>query len=442
MGSRRVRYVGVLTAVAVAVTLSGCSGTGASGPSLDDAVVPQVSGSSGGSAPIQNAPCADGTSGMTISLVNNTGRSDSEVYWYLQQQPAGYIYPELVAGPFTMAAKESISCSALTAGAIYFTLGGSGSVGSPQPHVDDPKKQAQYSAPAILWETKRFQTVELTYPGMANLTAVDMIGAPVDMATSGGDRRVFTCYTDKLQSALKKTLDATPGASYSNIVVTNNGQFVRLLSPNINPGTPGYPTFDVYLKSLAGTTLRIKATRGVHYAQYTYDYSGTVAADGSIVLTSTAAAAPNQTVTIPAGSLTGNTGAPDTTGIYGNNSPYYLGSDKTTAHHVGENDAYAAVYRDLVAGFDYGFWRKGGPNDSSAFNTSTSPGPFAGSQPSNPSFYNAWAAALWPATQAYGFAFEDTYTLGSRHPLMELPSGTTLTLTLQPDVTPPGRACG
>ncbi|MEI8080858.1 MAG: beta-1,3-glucanase family protein [Actinomycetes bacterium] len=402
-------------ATAAGVVLVGCSGTGATGPSLNDAVVPEA-GATSTTAPVQNAPCADGTSGMTISLVNNTGRSDSEVFWYLQQQPAGYTYPELVAGPFTMAAKKSISCSSLTAGQIYFTIGGTGSVGAPQPHVADPKKQAQYSAPSILWETKRFQTVELTYPGMANLTAVDMIGAPVDMATSGGDSRVFTCYTDKLQAALKKTLDATPGANYSNIVVTNGGQFVRLLSPNINPGTPGYPTFDAYLKSLAGATLRIKATKGVHYAWYTYDYSGTVAADGSIVLRTSQAAVPNQAITIPAGSLTGNTGAPDTTGIYGNNSPYYLGSDKATAHHVGENDAYAAVYRDLVAGFDYGFWRKGGPNDSSAFNTSTSPGPFAGSQPSNPSFYNAWAAALWPAMETIFAASPYAFSSSGKSP--------------------------
>lgn len=253
---------------------------------------------------------------------------------------------------------------------------------------------------------------------------------------------------------LKRTLRATPGApsgsvsvsddiSYQDGVLTNkSGEFLRLLSPNINPGTPGYPKFDDYLNSLTGTELQVKATRNVDYSQYTYDYRGKVGEDGSIVLRSAGSDPGSLDLTIPAGTLSGNNGVPDQTGIYGNNSKYLVGTGAAAKEkHVGDNDIYAAIYRDLVAGFSYGFWRAGGANDSSQFDTSKAPGPFAGAQPDHPGYYNIWAATLWPATRAYGFAFEDRYTKGTRHPLMTLPDGGTITFTLQPDTTPADRDC-
>lgn len=66
-----------------------------------------------------------------------------------------------------------------------------------------------------------------------------------------------------------------------------------------------HPDFTHYLKSLAGHTLTIKRTKGVDFSPYGYNYTGQVAADGSIVLSATDKTAPNSSITIAAGSLAG-----------------------------------------------------------------------------------------------------------------------------------------
>lgn len=386
-------------------------------------------------------PCV-GASGLTISLVNNTGKPDGQVNWFVQQKRADAPNPELLAGPFTFDSTKSVNCGPLNAGQVVVTVGTTGSVTPPSPPADVAAKQPTYAQPSPDTEPKRFQTVELTIPGIVNLTAVDMVGIPIDMQTSDGTSRVWKCYTDVVQTQLKQSLKAV-GGDYSKTVRTGtDGEFLRLVSPNVVSGLnpSGYPTFDSYVSSLEGETLKVSRVKGVDFSPYGYSYSGVVEADGSIVLKPTDPKSKDQTLTIPAGSLTSNNGVPANTGIYGNNSPYTLGTSATN-HYVGENDMYAAVYRDVVAAFSYGFWSKTGGNDSSTFSTQVAPGPFAGAQPNNPNFYNAWAAALWPVTGAYGFAFEDTFNPGHRNPAIPVVASGSLTLTLQPDVTPGGRGC-
>ncbi len=72
-------------------------------------------------------------------------------------------------------------------------------------------------------------------------------------------------------------------------------------------------------------------------------------------------------------------------------------------------------------------------NDSSKFVVSDS-NAFASAQPSKP-YYNIWAAALFPYTDSYGFPFADTFN-PNRNPLLPLPVGGTLQITIQPDTGP------
>lgn len=430
---RRTRSV-MTSAVAVTGTVAivGC------GVATSDEVVSEPVGTV---AAAPTNPCG-GASGLAINLVNNTGKPDAQVNWFVQQTRVGAPNPELLAGPFTFDKTKTVNCGPINAGQVVVTVGTTGSVTPPSVPSPAAKDQPTYAQPSPDVEPKRFQTVELTIPGIVNLTAVDMVGIPIDMQTSDGTSRVWKCYTDVVQAKLKQTLTAV-GGDYSRAVRTGpSGEFLRLVSPNVVSGLhpSGYPTFDTYVSSLTGTTLTVKRVKGVDYSPYGYSYSGSVQADGTIVLKPTDPKSTDQTLTIPPGSLTSNNGVPAETGIYGNNSPYTLGTSETK-HYVGENDMYAAVYRDVVAAFAYGFWSKGGGNDSSAFSTQNAPGPFVGAQPDNPGYYNAWAAALWPVTGAYGFAFEDTFNPGDRNPAIPVEASGALTLTLQPDVTPNGRGC-
>ncbi|NQU36864.1 MAG: hypothetical protein HQ526_04615 [Actinobacteria bacterium] len=391
--------------------------------------------------PTTSTQCG-GSTGLDIALANNSGQPDTAVNWFVQQTRVGAPNPELIAGPFTYDKTNSVTCGPMNAGQVVITFGNDGSVTPPAAPVPNPADQPTYSQPSPDTEPKRFQTVELTIPGIVNLTAVDMVGIPIDMATSDGTSRVWKCYTDVVQASLRKTL-AAAGGDYSRTVRTGtNGKFLRLVSPNIVSGLnkSGYPKFDAYLSSLNGQTLTVKRTKGVDYSPYGYSYSGVVKADGSIVFAPTDKGSKEPSLTIPVGTLTSNDGVPAHTGIYGNNSPYLVGASKTN-HYVSENDKYAAIYRDVVAAFAYGFWSKGGANDSSQFSTQSSSGPFQGAQPKNADRYNAWAAALWPVTGAYGFAFEDTFNPGDRNPAIPVKASGQLTLTIQPDITPPNRGC-
>ena len=288
----------------------------------------------------------------------------------------------------------------------------------------------------------RFDVVELTYPGVANLSAVDMLGIPMDIETfdAAGNpvaAKKWRCYTDVVQDSVRAKLTAA-GGDYDKIVRTDaQGNFLRLVSPNISSGLhpSGYPRFDSYVSSLTGQQLTIRGSA----MGTTYRFTGTVAPDatdpngpGSITLTDQGPSHLGQ-LYVAGSSLVGNS-TNDTNGIYGNNSPYYING----VRHSG-NDVYGAVYRDLVAGFTYGFW--GNPsygNDSANFNVSSDPGPFEAAQPNHP-YYNVWAATLWPLTDAYGFPYGDTFNDSQdRNPIVQLPHNGTLRITIDPDTSPAG----
>ncbi|MEI2716838.1 MAG: hypothetical protein V9E98_07560 [Candidatus Nanopelagicales bacterium] len=214
------------------------------------------------------------------------------------------------------------------------------------------------------------------------------------------------------------------------------------MSPNIVSGAhpSGYPRFDSYISSLKGEQLTVRGTA----MGKNYRYTGTFADDphdpngpGSIRLTDQG---PDHLAPmyVKGSSLAGNS-SNDTNGIYGNNSPYYV--DGTL--HSG-NDVYGAVYRDLVAGFAYGFW--GSPaygNDQRPLRRSAlhpvrskAPSPTPRTTTCGPR-----RSGRSPTPTASRTATRST-TSPTAIPIVELPTDGTLKITIDPDTSPAGCAGG
>ncbi|MEI2718440.1 MAG: carbohydrate-binding protein [Candidatus Nanopelagicales bacterium] len=374
---------------------------------------------------VTTATPSNASEGLKVVVVNNNPEYRADQVW-VKATGNGAAAPEL-----PLSQRSSFTLDSVSSGRVWVTLG-------------KPLNSSTFPSPDT--SDVRFDTVELTYPGVANLTAVDMLGIPMDIETfdAAGNlvaSKKFACYTDVIQDTVKDRLTAA-GGDYRKVVRTDaNGNFLRLVSPNIVSGAhpSGYPRFESYISSLKGEQLTVRGTA----MGKNYRYTGTFADDphdpngpGSIRLTDQG---PDQLAPmyVKGSSLAGND-SNDTNGIYGNNSPYYVDGKL----HSG-NDVYGAVYRDLVAGFAYGFW--GSPaygNDSGRFDVSTAPGPFEGAQP-DAANYNVWAAALWPITDAYGFPYGDTFNhQPDRNPIVELPTDGTLKITIDPDTSPAGCAGG
>ncbi len=251
----------------------------------------------------------------------------------------------------------------------------------------------------------RFDKVEITYTqgsgGNANLTAVDFYAIPMVLQTSiqGTIIDNLTLAPGSTGSALQTALTGAVAAGQSPpIVNTKSGAFARFLSPVKAPAA--YASFDTFLATLpgTGTTFTIAGTYFGTPSQ-TYSYTGTVG-ENHITLTNG-----THTITVSLASLKYSaTDLTNQNGIYTCDAPFKVDG---VAHVVSDNDIYAAVYRDLVAGFNLGFVRAGVSNTSSAW--WTSPAFPTDNAPSSP-YFNAYAQAVastYPG--AYGFPFSDRY---------------------------------
>ncbi|MCB0919875.1 MAG: hypothetical protein KDC39_15040, partial [Actinobacteria bacterium] len=331
------------------------------------------------------------SAGLTVSVVNhNPDFADNQVWTSVTGN--GATAPER-----RLSERQVVTLDQVSSGRVWVTLGA-------------PLDSSTFPSPDN--SQIRFDAVELTYPGVANLSAVDMLGIPMDIETFDSAGRPvaakrWACYTDVVMREARARL-AGAGGDFERIVRRDgDGNFLRLVSPNIVSGAhpSGYPRFDDYIESILGQELTIRG----HALGKEYHYTGSFAADpsdpagpGSITLRDQG---PDHLpdMYVSGSSLAGNS-SNDTNGIYGNNSPYYVGGELSSG-----NDVYGAVYRDLTAGFAYGFWgSESYGNDSANFDVSATPGPFEHAQPDHP-YYNIWAATLWPLTQAYGFPYGDTY---------------------------------
>ena len=276
-----------------------------------------------------------------------------------------------------------------------------------------------------------------------------------------------------------------------------NNQFTRVISPQFSDTTT-YHDFSDYLTYLDGKAVQLSGTfvgtgtqpsGNVATQAQTYDFKGTFGADGTITLTaqtdsgasnvswidgttsSNLGAGNTVTITIAAGALNSQEG------IYGNNVGYtvQIGTGAATVYTALSNDVWGRVVGDLLAGLSFGYvgstvdyngtpigqlassqWWAAGESqgstptylaDGTAVTWADTPASqgiyFAGAQPTNPTYYNPYAAILasidpatgQPYTTGYGFPLQDrlgnnllSYNTGST-------PGTYILLSVNPDGT-------
>ncbi|MFO7598807.1 MAG: beta-1,3-glucanase family protein [Candidatus Desulfacyla sp.] len=242
----------------------------------------------------------------------------------------------------------------------------------------------------------RFDKVELSYAsraGKANLTAVDFYAIPMILETliEGTTIEHMTLSDkmtgEKVQSALLGIMTET---SLAVVKDKDEIETVRLLSPVKRPGA--YPSFDAYLETLSDATLTIAGTYFGNPATQ-YRYTGDITANAITLKEG------SDTLKIDMETLKwSKTDTQTHNGIYTCNSPYSVNG---VTKAVGDNDLYAAVYRDVMTGFNLGYV-KPGANDSSTW-WDGSHTPFQGT-------YNKYAKTIaddYPG--AYGFPFTDRY---------------------------------
>jgi Fibronectin type III domain len=328
-------------------------------------------------------PCS--ASPITVQIVNNSGVTDPNVYLLLtgNSVSASGITPD-VSTQLSLLTNKEFTLSAISAGRLIFSYNGAVAYNQP---------------PAV--SSHRFDKVEMTYPGAANLTAVDFFGIPFKLETldsSGNVLQALTYYTSADSLAAK--LEAlAPDAE----VMTPAGDFARVLSPSQKPSA--YSSLEDYVDSVAGKKVNVNGTYvgQVGPSPNTYSYSGTFGRDGTITLSGTMSqvAVPNsQPLTIEGTTLA--------SAIFTNNGPYTVATASNNPQMVSNDDVYAAIYRDLVAGFDFGYvGGKYGNNSAKWYETTPYNPPYACARRTIDGYYNQYASIIAANSDAYGFPFSD-----------------------------------
>jgi hypothetical protein len=345
-----------------------------------------------------------GAQTLTVTLVNRSGRDPANVYVMLHNGSSS-------DGKLTNDTPKKLSeisgntfqLTSISAGRIFFSYGGPVSAAEP------PR------APT------RYDKVELTYPGVANLTSVDFFGIPFELKALDRDRKVLGQLSfNASTNTVKKALLGIEGASGA-LVKTKNGQFARFLSPQLS--LDSYPSFAKDVAAMAGkkVTLRGKFF-GTPYQ--TFVYSGTFARDGSITLDGTIAA-PNGGSPSPALTVA-VTGSSLPQAIYTVDGPFTVGG---TPAHVSDNNVYSVIYRDLISGFAAGYM--GGKYGNDSGNWVGKP-PFGAARATDTPYttFNRYAAIIYRYSDAYGFSFSDTLPKKVQLPLDD---AAILRITILPD---------
>ena len=342
-----------------------------------------------------SAQCVASAPQITVKIVNNSSVDLCNVYVLLTHDSS--CGDESVSGiEFNTPTKLSsitngeFRTTQLTSGRIIFSYYG------PVDFDQNP------NLPSV-----RFDKVELTYPGAANLTAVDFFGIPFKLQsldTNSNVLQTLAYYTSThtlvpLLTALapsavvQTTCPATPGCTA--------GSFARVLSPSVlSPTKIYYPSMQPYVDSVKGKTVTIAGTYEGHIGPTpnTYNYTGTFSQDdGSITLSGTMTAGSPKTLKVDGSTLAA--------AIYTINGSYTVDN---ILHQVSDNDVYAAIYRDLVSGFGFGYvGGKYGPNSNAWYGTTPYNPPYACARSTNDGFFNQYASVIAANSDAYGFPFSD-----------------------------------
>jgi hypothetical protein len=349
---------------------------------------------------------------VNVQIVNSSGLPASSIYLLLEKGSSsdGQLQedtPKLLSE----INDSTFSLGAISGARLYF------SYGAPVKDNEPP------AAPT------RYDKIELTNPGVADLTAVDFFAIPFNMQSldSGGatvgDAVGYRCYTSTI---VQKLREVGPAAE-----VTNGGQFVRFLSPQL-ASEGSYPSLAPYIESMAGQTIEVNDTfakEGEEAKQLSY--KGTFEADGTITL--------NGTITTggtPAQGLPLHIeGATLPQGVYTGDGAYTVNGEPAD---VSQNNEYSVIYRDIVAGFGLGYW--GGKYGDDSANWLHKPN-FAAARLSSSPFpvYSLYASTIAEYSSAYGYSFSE---LGPDEVTVPLEASVaTLRVTIDPDQGPSTPGC-
>lgn len=341
---------------------------------------------------------------LDVRLVNHSGRPADHVYVMLHggSSTDGKLTNDAPKRLSDIAGKK-FRLGSLPGGRIFF------SYGAPVTAAEPPRSKTRYDK------------VELSVPGVANLTAVDFFGIPFKLEALGGQGRSlgklgFNAPTDTIRDALLD-IHGARGA----LVKTRDGGFARILSPQLSQDS--YPSFGPDIRAMAGRKITLRgAFFGTPYQEFVY--SGRFASDGSIKL--------NGTITAPHG---GSPSPAEQVSVAGSSLPsaiYTVDGDFTVGGRpakVSDNNVYSVIYRDLLSGFAWGYM--GGRYGNDSANWFDKP-PFAAARamPSPYATFNPYAAVIYRYSNAYGFSFSDT---GPKKVQLPLDNAATLRITILGD---------
>jgi len=353
---------------------------------------------------------AASASALNVEVVNDSGQPPQSVYLTLHGGSSndGQL-PEETPKALSEIHNSTFSLGSFS-GRMYVSYGG------PYNEHEDGLEAAT-----------RYDKIELTTPGVADVTAVDFFAIPFDLEAldgSGGPvggPLIYRCYTSTILSKLR---ELAPSAE-----VKNGEQFLRFRAPK--NAWSSYPSMEPYVKSMAGQTIEVEDiyANAEHPPAVNIKYSGTFEPDGSITLTGTftersgahaeehGEALHIEGSTLPEAAYTGN-------------GPYTVGGNPAT---VGENNKYSVIYRDIVAGFELGYW--GGNYGNNTKNWLGKPDFAAARSAMEPyATYNEYASIINEYSDAYGAAFNE---LGPTPVTVPLEAATaTLRVTIDPDQGP------
>lgn len=355
-------------------------------------------------------------SAFNVQVVNDSGVPAQNVYVMLEKASSsdGQLTDE-VGKRLSEINNSAFSISHISGGRIYISYGAPVATNEPN------------------YAPTRYDKIELTGPeagGVANLTAVDFFAIPFDLQAlepSGatiGNALTYRCNT---RTIVQRLQGLAPSAE-----VTNGGQFVRFLSPQLSPSS--YPSMAPYVESMSGQTIHVNdifAKQGQPTLKLSY--AGTFEAGGSITLKGTVTN--ESTNGEEAGEEVHIEGATLPSAIYTGDGPFTVGGKGA---NVGENNQYSVIYRDIVAGFALGYWGGRYGNDTTDWlrqpdfaAARVSPTPYA--------TYDPYAALIGEYSEAYGYSFHDLGPTPVTVPLNS--SEETLRLTIDPEEGPSTPGC-
>jgi hypothetical protein len=351
-------------------------------------------------------------SALNVQIVNSSGRPSSNVYLMLDKGSSsdGQL-PNDTPKLLSEIKGSTFSLGAISAGRLYV------SYGAPVKNNEPPAASTRYDK------------IELSNPGVADLTAVDFFAIPFDLQSldaggaTVGDAVGYRCYTSTI---LQKLRTIGPAAE-----VLGGGQFARFLSPQL-AAEGSFPSLTPYIESMTGQTIEVNDTFAKEgEAAKQISYKGEFQPGGSITLTGTITTSGTPAAGLPL-QIEGST-LPQ--GVYTGNGAFTVNGQPA---NVSQNNEYSVIYRDIVAGFGLGYW--GGKYGDDSADWLHQPN-FAAARLSSSPFpvYSLYASTIAEYSSAYGYSFSE---LGPNEVTVPLEASVaTLRVTIDPDQGPNTPGC-